>query len=153
MRVDIAIIGGGIAGISCAAAIGPGTSVVVLETEATLGYHATGRSAALYTECYGSEVIRRLAQASKHYYTEDHPELGVICGLIFPAQKGDEGALDVLATAFTPLVPTFVRISSQEVEEACPILPASKTAALPSVTSMDRRKMSVETDSWDATIC
>jgi len=128
MRADVAIIGGGIAGLSCAAAIGSNTSVVLLEAEPTLGYHATGRSAALYTECYGSEVIRRLAQASKHYYTHDHPELGKQCGLIFPARKGDEEALDNLEADYTPLVPSFTRISATEVEEACPILPASQFA-------------------------
>ena len=85
MRVDIGIIGGGIAGLSCAAAIGSDASVAILEAEPTLGYHATGRSAALYTECYGSEVIRRLAKASRSYYTEAHPELSAIRGLIFPA--------------------------------------------------------------------
>jgi D-arginine dehydrogenase len=125
-RVDIAIIGGGIAGLSCAASIGPGTSVALIETEPTLGYHATGRSAAMYTECYGSDVVRRLTQASKHYYTEDHPELASLRGLIFPAAKGDEEALQKLDTDFTPLVPSFVRITAEEVEAACPILPVAK---------------------------
>jgi D-arginine dehydrogenase len=128
MRVDVAIIGGGIAGLSCAAAIGPGTSVAVIESESTLGYHATGRSAALYTECYGSEPIRRLAQASRHYYTKLHPDLGTRCGLIFPAQRGDEEALDALADEYSSLVPSFVRLSPQEVESACPLMPSSMTA-------------------------
>ena len=128
MRVDIAIIGGGIAGLSCAAAIGSDASVAILEAESTLGYHATGRSAALYTECYGSEVIRRLAQASKSYYTQEHPELSVIRGLIFPAASGDEEALERLDDEYTPLVPSFTRISPRELEKACPLLPSHMTA-------------------------
>jgi D-arginine dehydrogenase len=128
MRVDIAIIGGGIAGLSCAAALGTEASVAILEAESTLGYHATGRSAALYTECYGSEVIRRLAKASKGYYTQSHPELGAVRGLIFPAPVGDTDVLEWLASEYTPLVPSFVRITPREVEEACPLLPANMTA-------------------------
>ena len=127
MRVDIAIVGGGIAGLSCAAAIGSDASVAILESESTLGYHATGRSAALYTECYGSEVIRRLAQASKSYYTQDHPELSAHRGLIFPAAPGDEEALERLADEYTPLVPSFARISPRELEEACPLMPSHMT--------------------------
>lgn len=128
MKVDIAIVGGGIAGLSCAAAIGPGTSVAIVEAEPTLGYHATGRSAALYTECYGSEVIRRLAKASKDYYTTLNPHLSAVRGLVFPASSGDEDALEKLSDEYTPLVPSFVRISAREVEGACPLLPAGMTA-------------------------
>ena len=43
---DIAIIGGGIAGLSLAYFLGGRRSVVVLEQESALGYHSTGRSAA-----------------------------------------------------------------------------------------------------------
>ena len=44
---DIIIIGGGIAGISVAARLAKYLKVTLLEQEADLGYHASGRSAAL----------------------------------------------------------------------------------------------------------
>jgi D-arginine dehydrogenase len=47
---DIAVIGGGISGISLAARLAPSARVVVLEAEEHLGTHATGRSAALLVE-------------------------------------------------------------------------------------------------------
>ncbi len=128
MRVDVAIIGGGIAGLSCAAAIGPRASVVVLEAEPTLGYHATGRSAALYTEHYGSGVIRNLARASRAYYTHDHPDLSSKLGLVFVATAGDDAALEELSAAYGPLSPSFARISAGEVEDACPLLTATAVA-------------------------
>ena len=54
-RFDIAIIGAGMAGASLAAALGPsGGRVVLVEGESQPGYHATGRSAAFWTESYGA---------------------------------------------------------------------------------------------------
>ena len=61
---DVAIIGGGIAGISAAAAIAPHASVLVLEQEDTLAYHASARSAALYEPNYGNAAVKALSHAS-----------------------------------------------------------------------------------------
>ncbi|MGA1635331.1 MAG: FAD-dependent oxidoreductase, partial [Gemmobacter sp.] len=58
MACDFLIIGGGIAGISAAAALAPLGRVVVLEAEAALAYHASGRSAALYEPRYGNPAVR-----------------------------------------------------------------------------------------------
>ena len=63
-RFDIAIIGGGIAGASLAAEVAPHASVVVLEAEDAAGYHATGRSAAFWSETYGGPHIQPLTSAS-----------------------------------------------------------------------------------------
>jgi len=62
---DIAIVGAGMAGASIAAAIGPRASVVVLEGETVPGYHATGRSAAFWSETYGGPGIQPLTTASR----------------------------------------------------------------------------------------
>ena len=66
-EADILIIGGGIAGASAAYEIAAFASVVVLERESHCGYHATGRSAASFTENYGSDIVRRLAKASRDF--------------------------------------------------------------------------------------
>lgn len=128
MHVDVAIIGGGIAGLSCAANLGPDVSAVVLEAEPTLGYHATGRSAALYTECYGSKTIHALTAASKPYLTELHPQTSSPRGLMFVAPTGDEEAIELLMDEFGPLVPSLVRLTPTEVEQSCPLFPASLVA-------------------------
>lgn len=73
-RVDIAIIGGGIAGLSLAAFLGDRQSVAVLEQEAAPGYHATGRSAAEFVLNYNPPAICDLARASKPFF--DHPPEG-----------------------------------------------------------------------------
>ncbi len=64
MVVDVCIIGGGMAGASVAYYAAAHASVVLLEREPHVGYHSTGRSAALYAPQYGSPLIRRLTAAA-----------------------------------------------------------------------------------------
>ena len=64
MNHDIAIVGAGIAGASLAAAIGSRARVLLLEGEDQPGYHATGRSAAFWSESYGGPAIQPLTTAS-----------------------------------------------------------------------------------------
>ena len=64
---DIAIVGAGIAAASLAAAIGARARTVMLEAEEQPGYHATGRSAAFWTESYGGPGVQPLTTASGPY--------------------------------------------------------------------------------------
>jgi D-arginine dehydrogenase len=61
---DYAIVGAGIAGASIAAGLAGHGSVVLLEAEDRPGYHATGRSAAFWTESYGGPLVYPLTDAS-----------------------------------------------------------------------------------------
>lgn len=70
----VLIIGGGISGLSAAAALAPHMDVTVLEQEGALGYHASGRSAAMFFAGYGNATVRALnAQAASV-----HQDLGVL---------------------------------------------------------------------------
>jgi D-arginine dehydrogenase len=60
IRRDILVIGGGIAGISAAAEMSLDANVAVLETEDVIGYHASGRSAAIFLRNYGNTTLRAL---------------------------------------------------------------------------------------------
>jgi D-arginine dehydrogenase len=64
---DIAVIGGGIAGLSLAYFLHGRRSVVVLEQETALGYHATGRSAAEFVLRYNSREVCKLAAISRQF--------------------------------------------------------------------------------------
>ncbi|OWK28292.1 NAD(P)/FAD-dependent oxidoreductase [Sphingomonas mucosissima] len=64
MSFDIAIIGAGMAGASLAAEIGDRARVLLIEAEPAAGYHATGRSAAFWSETYGGPGIQPLTTAS-----------------------------------------------------------------------------------------
>ncbi len=63
-RYDIAVVGAGIAGASLAAELAPHARVLVLEMEDQPGYHATGRSAAFWSETYGGPWVQPLTTAS-----------------------------------------------------------------------------------------
>ena len=63
-RFDIVVVGAGMAGASLAARLGAQASVLVIEAEDRPGYHATGRSAAFWTESYGGPRVQPLTAAS-----------------------------------------------------------------------------------------
>ncbi len=67
---DVLVIGAGIAGASAAYELAPYARVVLLEREPQPGYHATGRSAAVFAPTYGNRVIRALTQASHGFYRD-----------------------------------------------------------------------------------
>lgn len=128
MHVDVVIIGGGIAGLSCAAYLAPRASVAVVETESSLGYHATGRSAAIYTECYGSDLIRRLSLASRTYFMDREEPLGTVHAVLFVADADNASGVDELYNTYHPLVPTIQRLSPDEVAALVPVIRAEGTA-------------------------
>lgn len=72
---DIIIIGAGIAGISLAAQLSPHKRVIVLERESQPGYHATGRSAAVYLPTHGPKIILNLIRASGDFFHKPSQEL------------------------------------------------------------------------------
>jgi len=61
---DVIVIGGGIAGVAAAAEIAAEGSVTLIEAEPVLGYHSTGRSAAIFLLNYGNATLRALNAAS-----------------------------------------------------------------------------------------
>ncbi|MEN9986400.1 MAG: hypothetical protein RI925_1902 [Pseudomonadota bacterium] len=71
---DFLVVGSGIAGASVAYELAKDAKVILLEQEAQPGYHATGRSAAIFLETYGSPTVRALTCASRSFY--EHPDDG-----------------------------------------------------------------------------
>ena len=74
----VAVIGGGIAGVSAAhhlLEVRPDAHVLLLEMEATLAHHTTGRSAALLLENLGTSSVRALCAASLDFLRETPEDL------------------------------------------------------------------------------
>lgn len=68
---DILVIGGGVAGLSAAARLSEDAQVSVLEAENAIGYHASGRSAALIEQNYGAPSVQALNRASVPYLSQE----------------------------------------------------------------------------------
>jgi D-arginine dehydrogenase len=66
-HLDVIVIGAGIAGASVAWFLAPHARVAVLERESFPGFHTTGRSAAHFSESYGSPQVRALSRATRPF--------------------------------------------------------------------------------------
>ena len=102
-RFDIAIVGGGMAGASLAAELATGGAgqVLLLEAEAQPGYHATGRSAAFWSESYGGPAIQPLTAASGPTLRA----LGMLRnrGALTIGREGQEARLEAFVAEFRAL--------------------------------------------------
>src|SRR6266436_3757609 len=94
---DFLILGAGMAGASAGFFLADHGNVTLLEKEDAPGYHSTGRSAALFTENYGSPPIRALSVGTRPFLEAppagfaDHPLLGPR-GVLTLARPGEEEA-------------------------------------------------------------
>jgi D-arginine dehydrogenase len=139
---DFLVVGGGIAGASAGYFLAASGTVTLLEMEDAPGYHSTGRSAALFSEYYGQQVVRDLTVASRRFYTAPPP--GFTAPLLTPRgvlALGPAGAEDrfaqVLAEGMT--APTPAReIGLGEVQRYCPIVrPGWYSRAMVKPAAMD----------------
>ncbi len=73
---DVVVIGGGIAGVSIAYELAAHRRVTVVETEASLAIHSTGRSAAMYVPGHGTPAVRALISASGPRFATLPEDLG-----------------------------------------------------------------------------
>lgn len=119
MKRKLVIIGGGIAGMSCAAHAAADFDVTVLEAELQPGYHSSGRSAAVYIEAYMNEVVHALSLASlDHHRAHGARPVGDIT--VTDAAHADE--LDVFLDRWRPLCPALEELPAARVLELVPIL-------------------------------
>lgn len=124
---DIAIIGGGIVGASIAYALGGRAKVLLLEAESAPGYHATGRSAALFAESYGPDGIRALTRASRAFFVAPPPEFASV-PLLRPRgalMVGSAGQHDQLLSLERTLLAEGVqaqRLEGQALYDRVPVL-------------------------------
>ena len=115
------IVGGGIAGASIGYELAEDRSVGLVEMEATLAYHTTGRSVATFLESYGGRTIRLLTTASRAFM-EDPPTgftrpLLKPLPLIWMVPHGQLDDLHAMRDSVIELVPDMRTLSADEVVE------------------------------------
>ncbi len=147
-KVDIVVIGGGIAGASAAWALAEHASVVLVEQAATAGFHATGRSASVLSETSGHSVVCALAAASRAFFESpptafvDHALLSPR-GLLWVGQAEDAAALDHLAQRARSVAPTVRRLTPAE---TLALVPHFRPAAIAGGATFEPDAMAIDTD-------
>ena len=128
-NVDFLIIGGGIAGASAGYELSKFGRCIILEKESELGYHTTGRSAAIYTTTYmaGDAVIRSLVLPSGEFL--HHPPKGFSDyplltprGMLYLAEKKKTNQLLALYEKLRQSTQDVKILNKDEIKKIIPIL-------------------------------
>lgn len=115
--LDFLVIGGGITGISAAARLSVLGTVTLIEAEVGLGYHASGRSAAMFEETYGSPSTQALNRASRDFLQTANGGVLSPRGLML---IGSQATADAFAHDLSAM--DMDRISQQDALNMVPIL-------------------------------
>ena len=123
---DILIIGGGIAGLSAAAALSSHAKVAVLEAEEQIGFHSSGRSATMLHYALGDRLVRALTLASRGFF-DDPPDdfaevpIGRPMPVLIHARDDEREELDALEADISPFA-KLDRLDARGVHQLCPLL-------------------------------
>lgn len=132
-KTDFIVIGGGIAGLSVAYELSAYGSVIVLEAEGAVGYHSTGRSAAVMSENYGPALWSRLVTASRPFL-ESPPdgfvEVPLVSprGALFLALQHEQDALRAQADELARRGASFELMTPDDALKICPVIRPEKFA-------------------------
>lgn len=145
--IDFLIIGGGIAGLSAAARLAPMGKTLVLEREIALGYHASGRSAAMFEQNYGLPSTVALSRASADFFATTDGGFLSPRGVMFLAKSEDRAAFEQACESFeaTPI----------STEDACTRVPILRPE-IAGFAAMHEEASDIDTDrllQWCAKTC
>ncbi len=147
-RSDVLVIGAGIAGASVAAELAPRRRVVVIEMEDQPGYHTTGRSAAVFAECYGNRQVRALTRASRAFLERTPPgdEAPLLAprGWLSIARRDQLARLGDLEREILANGGTVQPVSEAQARALVPILRRGHVAA----ALLDRSAMDIDAGCW-----
>jgi D-arginine dehydrogenase len=123
---DILVIGGGIAGLSAAAALSKQAHVTVLEAEEQIGFHSSGRSATMLHYALGDRLVRALTLASRPFFDDPPADfsdvpIGRRMPMLVHAREDEREALDALEAELS-LFAQLERLDASGVHELCPLL-------------------------------
>jgi D-arginine dehydrogenase len=125
-KPDILVVGGGIAGLSAAAALSKHARVAVLEAEEQVGYHSSGRSATMLHYALGDRLVRALTLASRPFF-DDPPAnfsdvpLGRPMPVLIHAREDECAELDELEADLSAFA-QLERLDVAGVHDLCPLL-------------------------------
>ncbi len=122
---DFLIIGGGVAGLSAAAALAPHGRTVVLEAEAATGYHSSGRSVTFSHYGIGGGTVRGLTAWSRAFFLDPPDGFDALCRVtpaLFVATADMRAELDSLEAITRGLTDRVERLDEAGMAALCPAL-------------------------------
>jgi D-arginine dehydrogenase len=146
---DFLVIGGGIAGLSAAAALAPHGRVILLEAEEAIGTHSSGRSATFAHYGIGDRTVRGLTSWSRRFFL-DPPEgfadvpLARAAGALFIAREEMLPTLDALEAEMRRFTDTTSRVGEAEMRALCPILKTGPGAVVAGVLDSGGLKLDAD---------
>ena len=123
---DILVIGGGVAGLSAAAALSRHGRIIVLEGEEQIGFHSSGRSATMLHYALGDRLVRALTFASRPFFDAAPGEysdvpVGRRMPMLVHARDDEREALDALEAELSHFA-KLDRLDAPGVRALCPVL-------------------------------
>lgn len=148
-RIDMLVIGGGIAGMSAAARIAHHGRTLVLERESALGYHASGRSATFYHFGIGNDAVRGMTAASSDFFAAppaddaDAP-LWRAKPALFIADRPSLPELDALQREMARFTDSVTRIGPDEMRAIVPPLKTGEGGMVAGLIDTGGRKLDAD---------
>jgi D-arginine dehydrogenase len=133
MKFDFLVIGAGIVGASVAYELSRAGRVCLIEAEGQPGFHATGRSAALFAPSYGGREIRAATRASRAFLDSpppgfcEHPLLHRRC-VLYLARSDQAARLRGTIAQIRALGGSVDMISNEDAVARIPLLRANYVA-------------------------
>lgn len=148
-RVEIVVIGGGIAGVSAAALFARHAPTVLLERESALGYHSSGRSATFYHFGIGDDVVRGLTAASRFFFADPPPSYSDVPlwqekAALFIATPQHMDELVALETEMRRFTDSIARVGPDEMQTIVPVLKVGGEGAVAGVLDTGGRKLDAD---------
>jgi D-arginine dehydrogenase len=123
---DFLVVGGGVAGLSAAAALARHGKVIVVEAEEALGFHSSGRSATFSHYGIGNKAVRALTAWSRGHFA---PGIATRAAALFIATEEMLPALDILAADMARFTGALARVGEAEMAQLFPPLRTGRDAA------------------------
>jgi len=148
-RVEIVVIGGGIAGVSAAALFARHAPTVLIERESALGYHSSGRSATFYHFGIGDDVVRGLTAASRFFFADPPPGYSDVPlwqekAALFIATPQHMDELVALETEMRRFTDSIARVGPDEMQAIVPVLKVGGEGAVAGVLDTGGRKLDAD---------
>jgi len=137
VQSDFLIIGGGIAGLSAAARLARHGRVTVVEAEAALGVHSSGRSATFSHFGIGNSLIRALTARSRDFFIRCDPPLARRATSLLIATEEMQPHLAETERQMALLAPRLRRCGPEDMQRLFPPLRVGTGAAVEGVADPD----------------